>query len=514
MCPKLLVAVLALLAAFGVEVAAQGIGTRVTLAQQTLATKRCGKCGKEVPLTSRVGQRCPHCGVRWGYENDRSGNPFAQPRNQRTSDDFDPKLFGYCVLGVLAIGILVGVWNRVKHSRVSLSGWQGVGGRRGGARSGGFASRTAKPKAPAWPSKTGTPSRKVPANPKASSNAAVRDRRAMRQGASLPNSTGSKRAPASAPEKRKRLATLKVLVAVAAADGKIDSQERARLEVLCRQLGLDRQELDDLLAEPMAVDRKDLPESEEEKRKLLVEALRMAAADGRIDDRERRTVSRIAAFLGLSRDAVKTCVESAKCQTREPGVKKGLSPWAHVLDALKELEHARASTDISHALCDANSIIEECAHFCLDPHVVTIRAVTNAALDILDSRRHARVRVIRYAEAQYAWSINLRYSEGDFRSVMQLLAESPSAPAFAPGVGGQWDAGKRSPTKGTLEEFLKACTRLATPKKENAIAFSPGGRHISVSSTYSGGDYTVTDEYIAVKLGHDLFEWIAVSSSG
>jgi|GEM_PF-3373029 len=31
-------------------------------------TKNCGSCGKPVPLSSAVGQRCPHCGAYWGAE--------------------------------------------------------------------------------------------------------------------------------------------------------------------------------------------------------------------------------------------------------------------------------------------------------------------------------------------------------------------------------------------------------------------------------------------------------------
>ena len=33
-----------------------------------LITKSCGACGKEVSPTSKVGDRCPHCGVIWGQE--------------------------------------------------------------------------------------------------------------------------------------------------------------------------------------------------------------------------------------------------------------------------------------------------------------------------------------------------------------------------------------------------------------------------------------------------------------
>ncbi len=31
--------------------------------------KRCGACKAEVPASSKVGEHCPHCGVRWGWED-------------------------------------------------------------------------------------------------------------------------------------------------------------------------------------------------------------------------------------------------------------------------------------------------------------------------------------------------------------------------------------------------------------------------------------------------------------
>ena len=34
----------------------------------TTISKRCGACGEGVANTSKVGDICPHCGVRWGYE--------------------------------------------------------------------------------------------------------------------------------------------------------------------------------------------------------------------------------------------------------------------------------------------------------------------------------------------------------------------------------------------------------------------------------------------------------------
>jgi len=33
--------------------------------------KRCGACKKEVPASSKVGDSCPHCSVRWGWEDNQ-----------------------------------------------------------------------------------------------------------------------------------------------------------------------------------------------------------------------------------------------------------------------------------------------------------------------------------------------------------------------------------------------------------------------------------------------------------
>jgi hypothetical protein len=33
---------------------------------ETVVWKRCGKCNRNVPITSQVGQSCPYCGAYWG----------------------------------------------------------------------------------------------------------------------------------------------------------------------------------------------------------------------------------------------------------------------------------------------------------------------------------------------------------------------------------------------------------------------------------------------------------------
>ncbi len=40
-----------------------------TYTSTTTVSKSCGSCGGAVSSDSKIGMRCPHCGVRWGYEN-------------------------------------------------------------------------------------------------------------------------------------------------------------------------------------------------------------------------------------------------------------------------------------------------------------------------------------------------------------------------------------------------------------------------------------------------------------
>ncbi len=42
----------------------------------TTQSKSCGSCKKEVSINSTVGMRCPHCGVRWGYENQHTTTSY------------------------------------------------------------------------------------------------------------------------------------------------------------------------------------------------------------------------------------------------------------------------------------------------------------------------------------------------------------------------------------------------------------------------------------------------------
>ncbi|MCY2987229.1 MAG: hypothetical protein NTY19_05090 [Planctomycetota bacterium] len=44
---------------------------------QVIVTAECSKCKKPVPITSRAGQTCPHCGIYWSGEQSKGGENDA-----------------------------------------------------------------------------------------------------------------------------------------------------------------------------------------------------------------------------------------------------------------------------------------------------------------------------------------------------------------------------------------------------------------------------------------------------
>lgn len=50
----------------------------------TTQSKSCGSCSREVSIHSKVGDYCPHCGVRWGYENERRTTSYGKQASYDT----------------------------------------------------------------------------------------------------------------------------------------------------------------------------------------------------------------------------------------------------------------------------------------------------------------------------------------------------------------------------------------------------------------------------------------------
>ena len=51
---------------------------------QQIVGKQCENCGRAVPITSEVGDTCPHCGVTWGARRDRYVDGGNFPRQVET----------------------------------------------------------------------------------------------------------------------------------------------------------------------------------------------------------------------------------------------------------------------------------------------------------------------------------------------------------------------------------------------------------------------------------------------
>ena len=53
---------------------------------QLTTSASCGRCGKNVPSSSKAGDRCPHCGVTWGKESRYRESRSSLPRNSSAAE--------------------------------------------------------------------------------------------------------------------------------------------------------------------------------------------------------------------------------------------------------------------------------------------------------------------------------------------------------------------------------------------------------------------------------------------
>ena len=68
--------------------------------------KRCTACNNEVPVSSKVGDTCPHCGVRWGSEwDDKHGRSKVKKKKRPTLGEY---LFSF--EGLLCPGIPIAMF--------------------------------------------------------------------------------------------------------------------------------------------------------------------------------------------------------------------------------------------------------------------------------------------------------------------------------------------------------------------------------------------------------------------
>jgi hypothetical protein len=76
---------------------------------QQVIQKQCLSCKKIVSDSSKAGDRCPHCGVVWGYEQDVNGQVTSQ-----SSAYVVGKIVGLLV----GVGVVIGIIVKVIQSRM------------------------------------------------------------------------------------------------------------------------------------------------------------------------------------------------------------------------------------------------------------------------------------------------------------------------------------------------------------------------------------------------------------
>jgi hypothetical protein len=73
--------------------------------------KRCDRCGQVVSNNSKVGDVCPHCGTRWGYERGLDGQVTAAPSQPTTpvtttSSPTIPSRLPWVLGGIAGMGVV------------------------------------------------------------------------------------------------------------------------------------------------------------------------------------------------------------------------------------------------------------------------------------------------------------------------------------------------------------------------------------------------------------------------
>ncbi len=95
---------------------------------------------------------------------------------------------------------------------------------------------------------------------------------------------------------------LKNLVIMAAADGSLSEQEIALLVDRCAALGLEEEDLEKAIAFALSGEATlKFPVDREEQNQMLADLMRMMAADGKLDEVEKRLFALAAAKMGIDK---------------------------------------------------------------------------------------------------------------------------------------------------------------------------------------------------------------------
>ncbi len=114
------------------------------------------------------------------------------------------------------------------------------------------------------------------------------------------------------------IARIRVLRAIAMADGMVDETELSQITELARGLGVAESDINEIFKDKKtAVKRSDLPRDDDGKLQLLGDVIRVALADGVLEDSEIRLITRIAASIGVPESRVTQLLDQAQASLNE-----------------------------------------------------------------------------------------------------------------------------------------------------------------------------------------------------
>lgn len=103
---------------------------------------------------------------------------------------------------------------------------------------------------------------------------------------------------------------LKNLVIMAAADGSLSEQEIALLVDRCSSLGLEEEDLEKAIAFALSGEAKlKFPVDRKEQNQMLADLMRMMAADGKLDEVEKRLFALAAAKMGIEKVELEALID-------------------------------------------------------------------------------------------------------------------------------------------------------------------------------------------------------------
>ena len=86
---------------------ASGPSIPIPMGPQMVEVKTCLNCKKEVPASTKGGDRCPHCGVYFAYERNADGTKTYAPGGRLRFGLFGGAITGGAIAAIIAILVKV-----------------------------------------------------------------------------------------------------------------------------------------------------------------------------------------------------------------------------------------------------------------------------------------------------------------------------------------------------------------------------------------------------------------------